>query len=526
MKLRVWGDLDSLQGWSWGSWVVNSHPPLLRPCRSLSRPPSRQVTVVQRVARLPLVRSTLQAVTAAYADAKGRLPLLRWVGGVAELGVRGLSEVAARSASPLLDRLEPQSKSGLLSHPCLTVLLQQCQALLLPLFWVQMGWQCPAPVLRATAGPGHQRRLSLSGQELELRMQMFEDDDEEEEPAVLTRVVGLLLRVGLRSYQQALLLWDQVQHAVSTLRDLADLIGLTLVAEAVSGLAQMLLTLYVAGIYRLQSLQTLARRRASELALRLAALRPVSLALSLPERARASLAVVVTDLQELGKILVQLLINTTPLYNMVSPEDRALPGILLPHPAGASSLQSPCTAARTRSCTVIRSLTQDSSPGGCRQEQPGFWIPCSGSRTLPRRRQDCRESGPASEQLKEQADQLGANRLSLEELSDGGSSRRGSCDLVLSKASEGRLARRRRQAYLEARSRRGSKQDRLPPAQPEQEPIPAATPRRRSSSTEVFLAPIIQLVSQGQRAFEYLSPGPAPVPPAVEVANQVAETAE
>uniref|UniRef100_W5MJA6 Perilipin 6 n=1 Tax=Lepisosteus oculatus TaxID=7918 RepID=W5MJA6_LEPOC len=458
----------------------------------LSRPPSRQVTVVQRVARLPLVRSTLQAVTAAYADAKGRLPLLRWVGGVAELGVRGLSEVAARSASPLLDRLEPQSKSGLLSHPCQgrASLHYHYTNLVVPsdpysaneqsvsLIMLTSGSRClpaqrssarlklgqigPVSLVFSSSDASGAGRAGLSEsqqpaemgsfrpllpsrrQELELRMQMFEDDDEEEEPAVLTRVVGLLLRVGLRSYQQALLLWDQVQHAVSTLRDLADLIGLTLVAEAVSGLAQMLLTLYVAGIYRLQSLQTLARRRASELALRLAALRPVSLALSLPERARASLAVVVTDLQELGKILVQLLINTTPLYNM----------------------------------------------------------------------------------LKEQADQLGANRLSLEELSDGGSSRRGSCDLVLSKASEGRLARRRRQAYLEARSRRGSKQDRLPPAQPEQEPIPAATPRRRSSSTEVFLAPIIQLVSQGQRAFEYLSPGPAPVPPAVEVANQVAETAE
>uniref|UniRef100_W5MJ87 Perilipin 6 n=1 Tax=Lepisosteus oculatus TaxID=7918 RepID=W5MJ87_LEPOC len=461
--------------------------------RSLSRPPSRQVTVVQRVARLPLVRSTLQAVTAAYADAKGRLPLLRWVGGVAELGVRGLSEVAARSASPLLDRLEPQNKiSNFIVIPkgwgtCLwrrhselpeTTLHINANEQSVSLIMLTSGSRClpaqrssarlklgqigPVSLVFSSSDASGAGRAGLSEsqqpaemgsfrpllpsrrQELELRMQMFEDDDEEEEPAVLTRVVGLLLRVGLRSYQQALLLWDQVQHAVSTLRDLADLIGLTLVAEAVSGLAQMLLTLYVAGIYRLQSLQTLARRRASELALRLAALRPVSLALSLPERARASLAVVVTDLQELGKILVQLLINTTPLYNM----------------------------------------------------------------------------------LKEQADQLGANRLSLEELSDGGSSRRGSCDLVLSKASEGRLARRRRQAYLEARSRRGSKQDRLPPAQPEQEPIPAATPRRRSSSTEVFLAPIIQLVSQGQRAFEYLSPGPAPVPPAVEVANQVAETAE
>ncbi|XP_069041087.1 perilipin 6 isoform X2 [Lepisosteus oculatus] len=460
-----------------------------------------EVTVVQRVARLPLVRSTLQAVTAAYADAKGRLPLLRWVGGVAELGVRGLSEVAARSASPLLDRLEPQitlaniyasmgideleRRFPVLSQTADEVMGHLTDALFLTLDDLQMRvtddigaaaesatWLLEGTREAVVTQLDSVRRSALGGavasgldellsrseeaalfylplnerwsQELELRMQMFEDDDEEEEPAVLTRVVGLLLRVGLRSYQQALLLWDQVQHAVSTLRDLADLIGLTLVAEAVSGLAQMLLTLYVAGIYRLQSLQTLARRRASELALRLAALRPVSLALSLPERARASLAVVVTDLQELGKILVQLLINTTPLYNM----------------------------------------------------------------------------------LKEQADQLGANRLSLEELSDGGSSRRGSCDLVLSKASEGRLARRRRQAYLEARSRRGSKQDRLPPAQPEQEPIPAATPRRRSSSTEVFLAPIIQLVSQGQRAFEYLSPGPAPVPPAVEVANQVAETAE
>lgn len=62
-----------------------------------------------RASHLPLVRSVLQNMMAAYSDVKGRYPLLGLVGGVAEIGVRQISQVAIRQATPLLQSLEPQS---------------------------------------------------------------------------------------------------------------------------------------------------------------------------------------------------------------------------------------------------------------------------------------------------------------------------------------------------------------------------------------------------------------------------------
>lgn len=71
--------------------------------------PVLQTSAVLRAARLPLLRSALQTVTAAYSEVKGRYPVLGLMGGVAEVGVRQISQVAMRQATPLLQSLEPQS---------------------------------------------------------------------------------------------------------------------------------------------------------------------------------------------------------------------------------------------------------------------------------------------------------------------------------------------------------------------------------------------------------------------------------
>ncbi|KAF7645200.1 hypothetical protein LDENG_00208500 [Lucifuga dentata] len=63
---------------------------------------------MSRVSQLPLVRSTLQTVTSAYTEVKGRYPLLGLMGGAAEIGVRSISLVAMKQATPLLQSLEPQ----------------------------------------------------------------------------------------------------------------------------------------------------------------------------------------------------------------------------------------------------------------------------------------------------------------------------------------------------------------------------------------------------------------------------------
>uniref|UniRef100_A0A3P9PT62 Perilipin 6 n=1 Tax=Poecilia reticulata TaxID=8081 RepID=A0A3P9PT62_POERE len=61
-----------------------------------------------RASHLPLVRSVFRSVSSVLSGVKERYPLLGLVGGVAEVGVRGVSEEALRRATPLLQSLEPQ----------------------------------------------------------------------------------------------------------------------------------------------------------------------------------------------------------------------------------------------------------------------------------------------------------------------------------------------------------------------------------------------------------------------------------
>ncbi|KAJ8354683.1 hypothetical protein SKAU_G00222500 [Synaphobranchus kaupii] len=98
--------------------------------------------------------------------------------------------------------------------------------------------------------------------ELELMIQQYEEENEEEKPRMWTRV------------------------------------GQTQLVEAVIQLPQQLLAFSVARGHQL------------------VALKDTIISQSLSSRARLGLAVFLNDLHELGKILLQLLINTTPLYTM------------------------------------------------------------------------------------------------------------------------------------------------------------------------------------------------------------------
>lgn len=71
--------------------------------------PVFQTSAVLRVSSLPLVSSALQSMTSVYSEVKGRYPLLSLMGGVAEVGMRSVSQVAMTRATPLLQSLEPQS---------------------------------------------------------------------------------------------------------------------------------------------------------------------------------------------------------------------------------------------------------------------------------------------------------------------------------------------------------------------------------------------------------------------------------
>lgn len=90
-------------------------------------------------------------------------------------------------------------------------------------------------------------------------------------------------------------------------------VGLGLLLELLAELLRYMQTLLVATVSRLESVREAALGGVQSQAAVLAELRPVRQVRGLPTQVRELLA----DLQELSKILLQLLINTTPLYNMV-----------------------------------------------------------------------------------------------------------------------------------------------------------------------------------------------------------------
>lgn len=90
-------------------------------------------------------------------------------------------------------------------------------------------------------------------------------------------------------------------------------VGLGAVLKLVNELLQYLQSFLVALVYRTESLKELTLSGARSQAVMLAELRPVRQVRELPLQIQQLLG----DLQELAKLLLQLVINATPLYNMV-----------------------------------------------------------------------------------------------------------------------------------------------------------------------------------------------------------------
>lgn len=72
--------------------------------------------VISRVASLPLVSSTYDMVSVAYVNTKGSHPYLKSVCEIAEKGVKTITAVAITTALPIIQRLEPQSKTNSLFY--------------------------------------------------------------------------------------------------------------------------------------------------------------------------------------------------------------------------------------------------------------------------------------------------------------------------------------------------------------------------------------------------------------------------
>lgn len=67
--------------------------------------------MVDRVTSLPLVSSTYDMVSSMYSNTKDLSPYIKTVCEAAEQGVRTITSVALTTASPIMGKLEPQSKN-------------------------------------------------------------------------------------------------------------------------------------------------------------------------------------------------------------------------------------------------------------------------------------------------------------------------------------------------------------------------------------------------------------------------------
>ncbi|XP_026336912.2 perilipin-3 isoform X6 [Ursus arctos] len=74
--------------------------------------PAQQPSVVDRVAGMPLISSTCNMVSAAYASTKESHPHVKTVCDAAEKGVKTLTAAAVSGAQPILSKLEPQIASA------------------------------------------------------------------------------------------------------------------------------------------------------------------------------------------------------------------------------------------------------------------------------------------------------------------------------------------------------------------------------------------------------------------------------
>ncbi|KAE8289379.1 hypothetical protein D5F01_LYC13268 [Larimichthys crocea] len=321
-----------------------------------------QESAVLRVSRLPLVRSAFQSVTSAYSEVKGRYPLLGLMGGAAEVA----THAAMMRATPLLQSLEPhievanslalvgldrlEKNFPVLNQSTDEVMGHLKDAVLLTLddvqVWVVDGLDGALDQLERLSDVARSAvhlltdtqvgRAAASGlddvlsrledatayylplpptlrREWETRVQDYEDEDEDDEPGLWTRVRGLLLNLTLQLHHRMTKVRGQLQSAAATLTDAADSVGLGQVLELVGQLLQYLQRLLVALLFQTESLRELSLNRVKGQAVMLAELRPVRQIRELPVQIQQLLQ----DLQELSKIVLQLVINATPLYNML-----------------------------------------------------------------------------------------------------------------------------------------------------------------------------------------------------------------
>ncbi|XP_041962482.1 perilipin 6 [Alosa sapidissima] len=460
--------------------------------------------IVQRVAGLPLVCSALQNVSSVYVVVKDRYPLLGFMADLSSLGLHVFTLTAKQQAGPLLESLRPQidavnhyANVGLdqmeSSFPVLNQSAEEVLGHLKDGFYLTLDdaqmrliegldvvlnrWEQLVDVIwdllialqnssmgqvvtssldevltRTEEAVNHYLPMPPTmRQEFELRASLYEDDDDDnDEPGLWTRVRWLLLNLSLQLYHQALKLRAQLYRVIQTLEGAANTLGLTKLMDVVVKMLQNLMAFYMSQVKEIRGLRDMALGQLSDLVQTFLKLPPMPQIQALP----AQVGEVVTSLRELSLVLIQLLINTTPLYSMLEQptEQELLDYLNQEEPSGG-----PLTTHSSSNSLFLKAM--DGRP----RRRRSFYARRRGS------------TGHAS-------------------------------DPSIPSTSVTPLAPT--PAPLPANGRRGSVKRGSQPELDTLAPSPTNMIRRKSSAAEVLLAPIIQLVSQSQRAFEYLSSTP------------------
>ncbi|XP_037130867.1 perilipin 6 isoform X3 [Syngnathus acus] len=335
---------------------------------------NHEMSAVLRLSHLPLVRSALSSVTSAYSEVKGRYPLLGLVGNAAEAGVRNASVAALSGATPLVQTLWPQIEAAnsfalvgldqlerkfpVLNRSTDEVVGHLKDAFFLTLddmqLWMLDGLEQMERLSHTAWAAVRQLQDSQMGRaassglddvlsrlesaaayymplpptlrrEWEMRVQEYEDEDDSDEPGPWTRVRSLLLSISLQLYHRMVKVREQLEDATGALGNTVRAVGLAAILDLLGELLRNLRSLLVALVYRAESLREMSLGRVREQAVVLAELRPVRQVRELPLQVRRLLG----DLQELSKILLQLVINATPLYDLLQrPSDKEVEDFL------------------------------------------------------------------------------------------------------------------------------------------------------------------------------------------------------
>nr|XP_014341394.1 PREDICTED: uncharacterized protein LOC102355453 [Latimeria chalumnae] len=362
----------------------------------------------------------------------------------------------------------------------------------------------------------------------------FDDTDDNHLTYYRERLETVVTKAYLRSYHSGMRyadrVWEQAQKVIDLFLDFTKMVGLYRVYTTVNGFSRQALEAWLSLILRLQDLQTQAL---NELRRRVDSSQPLSLVLSLPRHIWGQAVDFYTSVRELTEIMMTFIINNSFLYPLLKERAQSMEDISSQDDMSDSDLPRRHSQSSffPRGPEVSGFNKSDSLLGKARnrREQASKVTPDNGRKKSLNQNQD---SSPSKREVRR-----GSMKQDQEIPASKRDGRRESLnqdlEVLLSKRDGRResLKQDKENMWNKKDGRKGSlKQEQESPMKKEgrreslkggqENPLLANTPpqmpspdtegtpnlSRRKSATERVLGPILQIVSQGQKAYGYFNP--------------------